>query len=415
MSCRAASRVRIIRDVPVAQAQTAEMFRIARIVGRRSKVGTSHEELVLYDADEVYEFGDSFGLDFTICWDDRWILKGHNEHLSFWVDGNRYPPMSCCVLDHGSVVNAYSASDPKSGLIIDYLFKLLEAEAPAVVSVPSSAPLPSAQSGLGPLSADLLMRLATLSNGPPQPSILFKEASDVVDGERAHSRRTFLGPRGPLARSSKNLQKQFCAAAETADEVDEEAASYALVRALRAFQRRRTAARAWWRAELTSLHARRVRRSERAAREAWQEASRRVVRQLVAKGPFRSRLSNESFLSAFEERLEEKRPWCYPCLGRRRLETGPRRTEPSLLSLLTGAGLALLSPAERKALHRRKSEAGMNRLTEAVRAAAHDTWLGREAQARYEAVLARHHAAHASEKHARRVWERARRTRRRRV
>ena len=59
---------------------------------------------------------------------------------------------------------------------------------------------------------------------------------------RARSRRTFLGPRGPLARSSKNLQKQFCAAAETADEVDEEAASYALVRALRAFQRRRTAA-----------------------------------------------------------------------------------------------------------------------------------------------------------------------------
>ena len=137
------------------------MFRIARIVGRRSKVGTSHEELVLYDADEVYEFGDSFGLDFTICWDDgtkRWILKGHNEHLSFWVDGNRYPPMSCCVLDHGSVVNAYSASDPKSGLIIDYLFKLLEAEAPAVVSVPSSAPLPSQPLELESLSADLLMR-----------------------------------------------------------------------------------------------------------------------------------------------------------------------------------------------------------------------------------------------------------------
>jgi len=226
---------------------------------------------------------------------------------------------------------------------------------------------------------------------------------------RARSRRTFLGPRGPLARSSKNLQKQFCAAAETADEVDEEAASYALVRALRAFQRRRTAARAWWRAELTSLHARRVRRSERAARE----ASLLVVRELVAKGPFRSRLSDESFLSDFEERLEEKRPWCYPCLGPQRLETGPRRKEASLLSLATGAGRALLSPAARKALHRRKSVAGMNRLSPKARAAAHAAPRVREAQAAYEAVLERHWVARESAKRARRDAERAARARRR--
>ena len=188
MSCRAASRVRILRDVPVAQAQTAEMSYAAKIVGRTSKVGLPDQELVLSKDGEAYEFGDSFGLHFTICWDDdtkRWILKGHNEHLSFWVDGKNYLPLSCCVLDHESVVNAYMESDPKSGLIIDYLFKLLQAEAPAVVSVPSSALLPSAQSGLGPLSADLLMRLATLSNGPPQPSILFKEASHVVDDDES--------------------------------------------------------------------------------------------------------------------------------------------------------------------------------------------------------------------------------------
>ena len=228
---------------------------------------------------------------------------------------------------------------------------------------------------------------------------------------RARSRRTFLGPRGPLARSSKNLQKQFCAAAETADEVDEEAASYALVRALRAFQRRRTAARAWWRAELTSLHARRVRRSERAARE----ASLLVVRELVAKGPFRSRLSNEPFLSAFEERLEEKRPWCYPCLEPRRLGTGPLRTEVSLLSLLTGAGLARLSPAARKALHRRKSVAGMNRLSPKARAAAHAAPRVREAQAAYEAVLERHWVARERAKRERWDAVRARRKRRRRV
>lgn len=228
---------------------------------------------------------------------------------------------------------------------------------------------------------------------------------------RARSRRTFLGPRGPLARSSKNLQKQFCAAAETADEVDEEAASYALVRALRAFQRRRTAARAWWRAELTSLHARRVRRSERAARE----ASLLVVRELVAKGPFRSRLSDESFLSDFEERLEEKRPWCYPCLGPQRLETGPRRKEASLLSLATGAGRALLSPAARKALHRRKSVAGMNRLSPKARAAAHAAPRVREAQAAYEAVLERHWVARERAKRERWDAVRARRKRRRRV
>ena len=228
---------------------------------------------------------------------------------------------------------------------------------------------------------------------------------------RARSRRTFLGPRGPLARSSKNLQKQFCAAAETADEVDEEAASYALVRALRAFQRRRAAARAWWRAELTSLHARRVRRSERAARE----ASLLVVRELVAKGPFRSRLSNEPFLSAFEERLEEKRPWCYPCLEPRRLETGPRRKEVSLLSLATGAGRALLSPAARKALHRRKSVAGMNRLSPKARAAAHAAPRVREAQAAYEAVLERHWVARERAKRDRWDAVRARRKRRRRV
>ena len=228
---------------------------------------------------------------------------------------------------------------------------------------------------------------------------------------RARSRRTFLGPRGPLARSSKNLQKQFCAAAETADEVDEEAASYALVRALRAFQRRRTAARAWWRAELTSLHARRVRRSERAARE----ASLLVVRELVAKGPFRSRLSNEPFLSAFEERLEEKRPWCYPCLEPQRLETGPRRNEASLLSLATGAGRALLSPAARKALHRRKSVAGMNRLSPKARAAAHAAPRVREAQAAYEAVLERHWVARERAKRERWDAVRARRKRRRRV
>ena len=228
---------------------------------------------------------------------------------------------------------------------------------------------------------------------------------------RARSRRTFLGPRGPLARSSKNLQKQFCAAAETADEVDEEAASYALVRALRAFQRRRAAARAWWRAELTSLHARRVRRSERAARE----ASLLVVRELVAKGPFRSRLSNEPFLSAFEERLEEKRPWCYPCLEPQRLETGPRRNEASLLSLATGAGRALLSPAARKALHRRKSVAGMNRLSPKARAAAHAAPRVREAQAAYEAVLERHWVARERAKRERWDAVRARRKRRRRV
>ena len=229
---------------------------------------------------------------------------------------------------------------------------------------------------------------------------------------RARSRRTFLGPRGPLARSSKNLQKQFCDAAETADEVDEEAASYALVRALRAFQRRRAAARAWWRAELTSLHARRVRRSERAARE----ASLLVVRELVAKGPFRSRLSDEPFLSAFEKRLEEKRPWCYPCLEPRRLETGPRRKEVSLLSLATGAGRALLSPAARKALHRRKSEEGMNRLPAAVREAAHAaSRVVREAQAAYEAVLERHWVARERAKRDRWDAVRARRKRRRRV
>ena len=228
---------------------------------------------------------------------------------------------------------------------------------------------------------------------------------------RARSRRTFLGPRGPLARSSKNLQKQFCAAAETADEVDEEAASYALVRALRAFQRRRTAARAWWRAELTSLHARRVRRSERAARE----ASLLVVRELVAKGPFRSRLSDEPFLSAFEERLEEKRPWCYPCLEPQRLETGPRRNEASLLSLATGAGRALLSSAARKALHRRKSVAGMNRLSPKARAAAHAAPRVREAQAAYEAVLERHWVARERAKRERWDAVRARRKRRRAV
>ena len=228
---------------------------------------------------------------------------------------------------------------------------------------------------------------------------------------RARSRRTFLGPRGPLARSSKNLQKQFCAAAETADEVDEEAASYALVRALRAFQRRRTAARAWWRAELTSLHARRVRRSELAARE----ASLLVVRELVAKGPFRSRLSDEPFLSAFEERLEEKRPWCYPCLEPQRLETGPRRNEASLLSLATGAGRALLSSAARKALHRRKSVAGMNRLSPKARAAAHAAPRVREAQAAYEAVLERHWVARERAKRERWDAVRARRKRRRAV
>ena len=223
-----------------------------------------------------------------------------------------------------------------------------------------------------------------------------------------------LSPRSPLARSSKNLRKQFCDAAETADEVDEEAASYALVRALRAFQRQRAAARAWWRAELTSLHARRVRRSERAAREAWQEASLQVVRELVAKGPFRSRLSDESFLSAFEERLEEKRPWCYPCLGRQRLETGPRRKEASLLSLLTGAWRARLSPAARKALHRRKSEAGMNRLPAAVREASHAaSRVVREAQAAHEAVLERHWVARERAKRERRDAERAARARRR--
>ena len=37
---------------------------------------------------------------------------------------------------------------------------------------------------------------------------------------RAHWRRALLGPRGPLARSSKNLQKQFRDAAETADDAD---------------------------------------------------------------------------------------------------------------------------------------------------------------------------------------------------
>jgi len=183
------------------------------------------------------------------------------------------------------------------------------------------------------------------------------------------------------------------------------------VRALRAFQRRRTAARAWWRAELTSLHARRVRRSERAARE----ASLLVVRELVAKGPFRSRLSNEPFLSAFEERLEEKRPWCYPCLEPQRLETGPRRNEASLLSLATGAGRALLSSAARKALHRRKSVAGMNRLSPKARAAAHAAPRVREAQAAYEAVLERHWVARERAKRERWDAVRARRKRRRRV
>ena len=156
-------------------------------------------------------------------------------------------------------------------------------------------------------------------------------------------------------------------------------------------------------------------RCGRAAREAWQEASRRVVLQLVAKGPFRSRLSNESFLSAFEERLEEKRPWCYPCLGRRRLETRPRGKEASLLSLATGAGLALLSPAERKALHRRKSEAGMNRLSPKARATAHAAPRVREAQAAYEAVLERHWVARERAKRERWDAVRARRKRRRRV
>ena len=183
------------------------------------------------------------------------------------------------------------------------------------------------------------------------------------------------------------------------------------MRALRAFQRRRTAARAWWRAELTSLHARRVRRSERAARE----ASLLVVRELVAKGPFRSRLSDEPFLSAFEKRLEEKRPWCYPCLEPRRLETGPRRKEVSLLSLATGAGRALLSPAARKALHRRKSVAGMNRLSPKARAAAHAAPRVREAQAAYEAVLERHWVARERAKRDRWDAVRARRKRRRRV
>ena len=101
MSCRAASRVRILRDVPVTQAQTAEMSYAAKIVGRTSKVGLPYQELVLCKADEEYEFGDSSGLDFTICWDDdtkRWILTGHNEHLSFWVDRENYPPLSCCLL-----------------------------------------------------------------------------------------------------------------------------------------------------------------------------------------------------------------------------------------------------------------------------------------------------------------------------
>ena len=226
---------------------------------------------------------------------------------------------------------------------------------------------------------------------------------------RAHWRRALLGPRGPLARSSKNLQKQFRDAAETADEVDEEAAAIALVRALRAFPRRRAAAHAWWRAELASLHARRVRQSERAAREAWEEASRLVVRELVAKGPFRSRLSDESFLSAFEE----ERDWCYPFVEPRRLETGPRRKEASLLSLLTGAGRARLSPAARKALHRRKSEAGMNRLPAAVREAAHAAPRVREAQAAHEAVLERHWVARERAKRERRDAERAARARRR--
>ena len=160
MSCKAASRVRILRDVPVTQAQTAEMFQAARIVGRFI-AGLPNHEFLLSEDDEEYEFGDSFGLDFTICWDydtKRWILKGHNEHLCFLVDGKNYLPLSSCVLDHESVVEAYMESDPKSGMIIDYLFRLLEAEAPAVVSAPSSAPLPSQPLELESLSADLLMR-----------------------------------------------------------------------------------------------------------------------------------------------------------------------------------------------------------------------------------------------------------------
>ena len=76
-------------------------------------------------------------------------------------------------------------SDPKSGLIIDYLFRLLEAEAPAVVSAPSSAPLPSQPLELESLSAASSTVLATPSNGPQQPSILYKEASHVVNDDES--------------------------------------------------------------------------------------------------------------------------------------------------------------------------------------------------------------------------------------
>ena len=87
----------------------------------------------------------------------------------------------------------------------------------------------------------------------------------------------------------------------------------------------------------------------------------------------------------------------------------------SLLSLLTGAWRARLPSAARAALHRRKSKAGMNRLTEAVRATAHAAPRVREAQAAYEAVLERHWVARESAKRAQRDAERAARARRRRV
>ena len=82
------------------------------------------------------------------------------------------------------LVNAYMESDPKSGLIIDYLFRLLEAEAPRSCRCRPRRRCPPAQSGWGRCPR-LLMRLATSSNGPPQPSILFKEASDVVDDDES--------------------------------------------------------------------------------------------------------------------------------------------------------------------------------------------------------------------------------------
>ena len=94
--------------------------------------------------------------------------------------------MSCCLLDHESVVNAYSASDPKSGLIIDYLFKLLQAEGSRgrVDAVLGAVALRAV--GFGAAVCGFVDEVGHIVEQAAEPSsILFKEASHVVDDDES--------------------------------------------------------------------------------------------------------------------------------------------------------------------------------------------------------------------------------------